>query len=496
MNFIKFLRNNTILLICVSVFLCFSLAILFFTDAFYFLLQQISVWVRQWFGRYYLYLGLGCVLFLLILALLPTGKIVLGKKNEQPEFTRFSWVAMLYSAGMGAGVLLRAVQEPVFMYANPPLNTGSSAELLALEFTFYQWGFTAWAFYALFALILGIAVMKWNQLPLLSSTLKRQVPFPALWDTLDILVILTTVIGVTGAICLGTTQITEGINFLKGGTPFGLDLNTLFLLIICFLAFISAWQGLNKGIKVVSNLNIGLTVILLLYVITQGDLIAILKAFTASLWLYIKDFVPMSLALGNYDPGEQFLRDWTYYYWAFWIAWAPFTGIFIARISRGRTLREFVIGVLVIPSLASFLWFSSFGETAIQFIKTSGGYSGQFSNEFSSIFEFLSLFPGAAIMNPLVIILLIGFLVTSADSAIYVLSMFTDKGNLSPQKKHRLIWAALLAIGGFALLVLSDIRSGIDIINILQLLLIVTSLPFALLIPVITYFFLKRLLRK
>ena len=493
MKSLKFLQENTVLFICIGIFVMFSLSILFFTEVFYDMLSRFSLIVRSWFGRYYLYLGLACVIILLLLALLPYGRIILGKEGEKPEFSRLSWLAMLYSAGMGAGVLLRAVQEPVFMLVNPPLNTKASAQVMALEYTFYQWGFTAWAFYALFALIIGFAVMKRDKKPLLSNILQKQNTCTPLLQGLDILVILTTVIGVTGAICLGTTQITGGVNHLIPEGFYGLDLNIGALVLICVLAFISAWQGLNKGIKMVSNLNIALTTLLFIYVLLQGNLLSILQNFMTAIYYYIIDFVPMSLALGNFDPGETFLKEWTYYYWAFWIAWAPFTGIFIARISRGRSIREFILGVLIIPSLASFIWFSGFGDTAFHLISEQGEYAGQFSDEFASLFEFFSYFPWSGTANILIIILLLGFLITSADSAIYVLSMFTDKGKLHPQKKHRLIWAVLLAIGGVALLVLSDIKAEVDIINILQLLLIITSLPFALLIPLLILLFIKDL---
>lgn len=493
MKSLKFLQENTVLLICVGIFVIFSLSILFFTEVFYDLLSRFSLIIRSWFGRYYLYLGLACVIMLLVLALLPYGRIILGKAGEKPEFSRVSWLAMLYSAGMGAGVLLRAVQEPVFMLVNPPLHTKASDRVMALEYTFYQWGFTAWAFYALFALIIGFAVMKHDKKPLLSSIFQNKNLSNRWLKGLDILVILTTVIGVTGAICLGTTQITGGINYLKPNTVYGLHLNVGALVSICVLAFISAWQGLNKGIKMVSNFNIALTTLLFLYVLVQGNMLSILQNFMAAMYYYLIDFIPMSLALGNFDPGEAFLKEWTYYYWAFWIAWAPFTGIFIARISRGRSIREFILGVLIIPSLASFIWFSGFGDTAFHLISEQGGYSGQFSDEFASLFEFFSYFPWSGTANMLIIILLFGFLITSADSAIYVLSMFTDKGNLHPQKKHRLIWAVLLAMGGIALLVLSDVKAEVDIINILQLLLVVTSLPFALLIPFLILLFLKDL---
>lgn len=491
----EFVRKNKILSASVGILLIFSLLLLFFTETSYALILRMSEVVRERFGRYYLYLGIGCVVLLLSLAILPVGRQRLGKKGETPEFSRWSWIAMLYSAGMGAGVLLRAVQEPVYMYVNPPLKTEVPEHIMALEYTFYQWGFTAWAFYGLFALIIGYSILKRDKLPLISSTVSGLPKLGYTLKGLDLLVILTTVAGVVGAVCLGTTQITAGVNHLSGH-EYGTNFNAAVVLLIFGLAFISAWQGLNRGIRLVSNVNIGLTLALLAFTLIQGDLLSICSSFFRAVYHYVTDLVPMSLAMGDLDPGEKFLQDWTYYYWAFWISWAPFTGIFIARISKGRTIREFITGVLIVPSIASFFWFTVFGNTAIEQIQKAGKYSGQFSDEFTSIFEFFSYLPLPSLINPLIVILLIGFLVTSADSAIYVLSMFSDKGKFHPNKKHRLVWAVLLAVTGVSLLVLGSVRKDIDVLNILQILLIVTSLPFALLIPLITFYFLSGIRKK
>ncbi|WP_224489099.1 BCCT family transporter [Robertkochia flava] len=489
---VEFLQKNRLLFLSTLIIGVTSLLIFLFTETAYLVISETSILVRNIFGRYYLYLGLGCVLFLLVIAILPFGRKRLGKTGTPPEFSTLSWLAMLYSAGMGAGILLRAVQEPVYMYHHLPLNTGISRNEMALEYTFYQWGLTPWAFYGLFALILGYTMSPQKPMLLMSRTLTRAKTLTWPLRALDLMVVLTTVAGIIGAVSLGTTQIMGGINFLLD-SAFDFKLNASILILIFTLAFISAWQGLNKGIKWVSNINIALTTMLLLFTVAQGEIMNILTALAMSVYHYIFDFIPLSLASGIFDPGKEFLTNWTYYYWAFWLSWAPFTGIFIARISIGRTIRQFILGVLVIPSLASFTWFTVFGSAAFDIIKASGAYKGQFSDEFSSIFEFFSYLPFASWINPLILVLLVGFLVTSVDSAIYVLSMFSDKGKIHPNKKHRLIWAVLLGLSGVALLFLSTIREKTDVLNILQILLITTSLPFALLIPVIVFQFLKRI---
>ncbi|WP_224483750.1 BCCT family transporter [Robertkochia aurantiaca] len=491
----SYVNRNKLLVFSVLLILIFSLGMILFTEAVFQLTSVLSAWIRSLFGRYYLWLGLGCVLLLCGLALSPLGSKRIGKATDRPEHSRWSWIAMLYSAGMGAGVLLRAVQEPVYMFLNPPVSTGEPAPVVALEYTFYQWGLTAWAFYALFALIIGYAFFTKGKLILVSAAVENQVRNKRILKTIDLLVILTTVIGVVAAICLGTTQITGGLSFLSK-YDLGIETNITFLILIMTLAFISVWSGLNRGIKSISNFNILLTLSLLFFTMVMGDMSGILISFFNSLWEYIKDFILLSLAWGDYNPGEVFLKDWTYYYWAFWISWAPFTGVFIARISKGRTIREFVLGVMIIPSLASFFWFSVFGHTAMSLITEWGSYSGQFSDEFSSIFVFFSFLPFDFVINPLIIILLIGFLVTSVDSAVYVLSMFSDRGVTDPNKKHRLLWSVLMALTGIGLLILSNVRQEIDVLNILQIMLIVTSLPFSFFIPYITFHFVRELSTK
>ncbi len=462
---------------------------------FYYTIERVSIWVRTWFGDFYLYLGLFCVLFILVLALSPFGKQKLGKPQDTPEFSRWAWIAMLYSAGMGAGILLRAVQEPVFMQQNPPIQTGVSSEIIALEYTFYQWGFTAWAFYGLFALIIGYYLFSKGRSALISSSIQSITKRKGVTHSIDILATITTVFGLVGAVGLGTTQINGGLNHLTTGN-LGLWTTIGITLCIATLAFLSVWKGMHKGIKRISTLNIWITLGILLFVFIQSDMIASISVFAKALTHYIKDFIPLSLAIGNYDPGEAFLTDWTYYYWAFWLAWAPFTGIFIARISRGRSIRELLLGVLIIPALGTFFWFSVFGNSAFTLIDNWGSYNGQFGDVFSSIFVFFESYPFASFLNSITITLLISFLVTSVDSAVFVLSMFTDKGNPTPQRKHRLIWSICITVFAIAMILLGNARPEINVLVALQKLLIITSLPFALFMVVMVGVFIRDIFKK
>lgn len=457
------------------------------------------MWVREWFGTFYLWLGLGCVFFILALSLSPFGKRKLGPSEAIPEFSRGAWIAMLYSAGMGAGILLRAVQEPVFMQQHPPIQTGVEVEIIALEYTFYQWGFTAWAFYGLFALVLGYYLYNSKTPVLISATLGNfsKKTFFSRWSnaSIDLLTILTTVFGLIGAIALGTTQINGGLNHIFTA-EFGMGTTIGLVVLISLLAFISVWSGMHKGIKMISSWNIWITLAILVFIFAQSDVIGVLSNFGTSLYHYILDFIPLSIAKAPFDPGQEFLTDWTYYYWAFWLAWAPFTGVFIARISKGRTLQELLIGVLIIPSLGTFFWFSVFGTSAFQLIESWGTYSNEFGNVFSSIFVFFEHYPLASVLNIITLVLLVSFLVTSMDSAVFVLSMFTDKGKENPSKKHRLIWSVCIAVFSVAILLLGNAKANIDVLIALQKLLIITSLPFALFIVLMVILFLRHLINR
>ena len=471
----------------------FTLVVFLFTTESYNSIESASLWVRNHFGFFYLYLGLGCVLLLLILALSPLGSLRLGGVDERPEHSNWAWISMLYSAGMGAGILLRAVQEPVYMQQNPPYNSTLSPEALALEYTFFQWGFTPWAFYGLFAMIVGYALFTKHKKVRVSSTIEDTVTNKLARQGIDIITIITTVFGLIAAVGLGTTQINGGLNHLSESV-YGLGTTLALAILISVLAFISVWRGVNKGIKVISKVNIIITVILLTYVFVINDMGTIFIEFFKAIFAYLVDFIPMSIAFSSYDPGIAFLTDWTFYYWAFWLAWAPFTGIFIARISRGRSIRQLLLGVMIIPSLGSFFWFSVFGTSAFQMIESWGQYQGEFDNVFSSIFVFFGNYPAAGLLNFTTILLLISFLVTSVDSAVLVLSMFTDQGKKTPRRTHRLLWSVFVLLSTLALIILGHAKEEINVLVAIQKLLIITSLPFSLFMVVMTAIYIRQVL--
>lgn len=488
----NFIQKNPLLVFSIVFLSLFSIGIFNHTEYAMKTIEKTALFVREYFGTFYLILGFSCVVFMIILALSPLGKIRLG--TSQPEHSLWSWIAMLYSAGMGAGILLRAVQEPVFMQQNPPFKSPLSNETLALEYTFYQWGFTPWAMYGIFALIIGYYLYNHHRNVLMSSVIKDSFDHSFLNNSIDILTILTTVFGVVAAIALGTTQINGGMNHLLD-TKLGVNFIFVIIILISIISLISALLGINKGIKLLSKLNILISLFLLGFVFLQSNMLAIIQQFGQSFYHYIVDFIPMSLALGAYNPGKEFLTGWTYYYWAFWLAWAPFTGIFIARISKGRTFRQFVLGILLIPSLGTFLWFTTFGVSAFTLIENWGSYNHEFENVFTSIFIFFEAFPIQGFINTVTVFLLITFLITSIDSAIFVLSMFTDHGNQTPSKNHRIIWGIIIPIVTISLVLLGNIFPEINVLDAMSKLLIITSLPFAILTVIMVTLFIQKIFK-
>jgi glycine betaine transporter len=475
-------------LLSILIIIAFCFVAFLFPNSVKDIIQFVSTQTLEFFGYYYLYLGGFVVLLCLGLAFSPWGKIRLGKTNEKPEYSYWAWIAMLYSTGMGAGLLLRAVQEPVFYWLHPPIHVAYATKHLALQYTFFHWGFTPWAFYGLFALIISFFFYNLER-PLLSSALlegkwKHKISEVAMDST----TIISTILGVVAAVGLGSRQILGGSHFLWKTSESVIFL-IFIILIISILATISASSGLSKGIQLISKLNISITLLLLLFTFLHGNWVEIAKDFFWSFFYYLRDFFVMSLNLGKYKSSDDFLRDWTCFYWAFWLAWTPFTGVFIARISRGRTIREFLLGTLLVPSIGTFVWFAVFASSAFLQIEKSGGYQEQFDSIYSAIFIFFSYLQGSTISNYTILFLLFTFLITSIDSAIFVLSMFTDKGNPQPPLTHRLLWGALLCLLAIAIVWLG----GENLLRSVSNLLIIFALPFSFIYLLMIFIFLMKL---
>lgn len=482
-------KQPILLQLTVSVLLIFLIAVFFFHTTLPSLLSGWTTWVLSFFGGYYLYLGLGAVLLMVVLAILPLGKIKLGA--QKPEFGWLSWIAMLYSTGMGGGLMLRAVQEPVFYFQNPPREVGIDPKTFALEYTFFHWGFTPWAFYGLMALIVSYNIYIKEGSALSSSALLGRMHHPWLAGFLDLLTVLCTLFGVVAGVGLGSRQLMEAVSYWTGA-DFATDLVILPIFLVSAIAMLSAYFGVRRGISLLSNLNIGGASVLLLFTWIAGNNWDAVKYFVAALGAYLVDFLPMSVNGGEAKVGESFLKDWTYFYWAFWLSWAPFTGVFIARISKGRTIRELAMGTLFVPALGTFLWFAVFGTNGMALIESGAADATVFSSIYSSLFNFFSHFPFPLVSNLLVTFLVLTFLITSIDSAIFVLSIFSDEGKAEPRPRMRLFW-------GISIFVFTSLLVWLgreELLEAVSNLLILFALPFSFVFLFLTIQFIKMLIKK
>jgi glycine betaine transporter len=411
------------------------------------------------FGWFYLITMTLFVVFCVWVALSKHGKIKLGKPDEKPEFSTISWFAMLFSAGMGVGLVFWGIAEPLNHYVNPLNMAGGTAEAadFALKTSFFHWGLHPWAAYGVLALALAYMQFRHDKpaqissvfIPLIGEARARG----TIGKTVDVLAIFATVAGVATSLGMATLQVTSGFNFLFGIPETNL-VRLLVIGVITILFMISAITGVDKGIKYLSNINISLAGLIMIICLIVGPTVLIINNFTNSFGIYMSSLVRDSFKISS-DPWYGW---WTIFYWAWWIAWAPFVATFIARISRGRTIREFIGGVLFAPTLASFVWFAILG--------TMGMNTGMEVAEEAiavtetAFFVVMQNFPFGGLISMIAVILLITFFITSADSATFVLGMLSDKGNQNPTVQRKITWGviqsglaiALMLSGGLGML--------------------------------------------
>jgi glycine betaine transporter len=483
------LQNSTRIVTGLFCFL-FLLASLAFPAFFKTKLGEWTTEILEVFGGFYLFLGFAAVAVMVLIALSPMGGKKLGK--GEPEYSWFSWIAMLYSTGMGAGLLLRAVQEPVFYFTDPPRESSLSPGDFALEYTFFHWGFTPWAFYGLFGLVIASNLFHKEKTILSSSILPSRFRDSLGAVAMDSLTIICTLLGVVAAVGLGSRQLLDAIGYWLEWEAISSEQAIFPVLLICALATVSAYSGVNKGIRILSNLNIGLAIGLMLFTWYIGSSGIVTGALMRSFGGYLYDFIPMSLNLNGQKVSHQFLTDWTIFYWAFWLAWAPFTGVFIARISKGRSVRAFVIGTMLIPSVGTFLWFSVFGANAFALIEAGLVSADKFESIYSAIFNFFAAFPHSGLSNSVTTILIITFLVTSVDSAIFVLSMFSDGGKTEPSRKIRLFWGFSIPLFTIAVI----LTGKEQLLGSVSQLLILFALPFSFLFAGMVGYFIFRTIKE
>lgn len=452
--------------------------------------NQLQEFITSSFGWYYLLVVTGIVLFCLFFAVSPMGQITLGKPNEQPEYSTMSWFAMLFSAGMGIGLVFWGAAEPLSHYAISPATEDPetvAAFRESMRFTFFHWGIHAWAIYAVVAMPLAYFQFRKGEPGLISSTLKplfgERMNGP--WGTvINVMAVFATVIGVATTLGFGAVQINGGLSYLFG-IPLNFFVQVIIIIIVTGLFILSAWSGVSKGIKYLSNGNMILAGLLLLLVIVLGPTLFIFDSLTNTIGLYLQNLPRMSFrAAPITESHREWINQWTVFYWAWWISWAPFVGIFIARVSRGRTIREFLIGVLLMPTLLSFLWFSVFGSTAIDVQRSGIDLTGFLTEE--TLFAMFNAIPWSMVLSVVAILLLSIFFITSADSATFVLGMQTTYGSLQPSNYVKLTWG--ISQSAIAIILLS--ANGLDA---LQNALIIAALPFSFILILMMISFYKAL---
>ncbi|MFJ7828065.1 BCCT family transporter [Psychrobacillus sp. NPDC096623] len=452
---------------------------------------NIKTFVASSFGWYYMIL----MTFMLVLSIFfifsRYGKIRLGKDTDRPQFSTITWIAMLFSAGMGIGLVFYGAAEPLSHYAIAPAtaepNT-SAAFKESLRQTFFHWGFHVWAMYGVVALSLAFFQFRKGEAGLISSTLKpifgKKMVGP--WGTLvDVLAVFATAFGVATSLGFGAVQINAGLNYLFG-FKIGIMTQIIIIVIVTVLFVASAWSGLSKGIKYLSNTNLILALALLGFVIIFGPTLLIFDMLTDSFGGYLGNIVQMSFRTSPLNSSNrEWLDNWTIFYWAWWISWAPFVSMFIARVSKGRTIREFVSGVLVAPTLLGAFWFSAFGTTAIDFQKRGVADLAQASTELT-IFEMFNVMPFPAVVSVFAVLLIASFFITSADSATFVLGMQSTNGSLTPPNKVKLAW-------GITLSVIAIILLSVNGLDALQNTIIIAALPFSFVMLLMIFSLIKAL---
>lgn len=424
------------------------------------------------------------------------GDIKLGPDHSQPDFSYHSWFAMLFSAGMGIGLMFFGVAEPVMHYLSPPVGTPETvaAAKEAMRLTFFHWGLHAWAIYAVVALILAFFSYR-HGLPL---TL-RSALYPIIGDKIygpighavDIFAVIGTVFGVATSLGYGVLQVNAGLNHLFG-VPVNETVQVILIVVITALATLSVVSGLDKGIRILSELNLGLALLLLTLVLILGPTVLLLKSFVENTGGYLSELVSKTFNLYAYEPkSSSWLGGWTLLYWGWWLSWSPFVGMFIARVSRGRTIREFVTGVLFVPAGFTLLWMTVFGNSAIHLIMTEGAtdLARVVQQDVSlALFNFLEHFPFSNVLSFIAMAMVVVFFVTSADSGAMVVDTLASGGSSNTPIWQRIFWAALMGIVAIALLLAGGLGA-------LQTVTIASALPFSVILLISIYGLLKALRR-
>lgn len=435
-------------------------------------------WINTNFSWFYI-LSVAIILIVVVFLFFSRyGDIKLGPDHSKPDYSTASWLCMLFAAGMGIGLMFWGVAEPVTHYLTPPDAEPRTIEAAreSMKLVFFHWGLNAWAIYAVVAVILGYFSFR-HGLPL---TL-RSALYPLIGNKIyggwghavDIFAVIGTVLGVATTLGFGVQQINAGLNHLYG-VPMGVGIQSVFIILTMMVAGVSVFSGLDKGVKRLSEFNMVLAIFLLVFVLVLGPTLFILQTFMQNLGGYLSEIVDRTFNLYAYNTSD-WVGNWTIFYWAWWLAWSPFVGSFIARISRGRTIREFIAGAMLVPAAFTLLWMTVFGDTALHLIiyDNVNELADTVNSDYAmALFAFLEHFPLSSIISGLAVIMVFVFFITSADSASMVIDMFASNGRSDTPIWQSLFWAGVIAVVTIALMYSNGLQA-------LQTASIIGALPFA-----------------
>ncbi|MGW1666250.1 BCCT family transporter [Streptomyces microflavus] len=431
----------------------------------------------------------------LMIAFSRFGAIRLSRDDAPPEFSNFSWIAMMFSAGMGIGLIFYGVGEPVTHYLSPPPSSGAEpqsagAASAAIEYSFFHWTLTPWAIYGIVGLALGYASFRQGRgnrlsavfVPLIGARRANGV----FGKILDLLAVFATVFGTATSLGLGALQIAIGLD-LTAGLDQGTGVQLVIIAVLSAAFVISAFTGLHGGVKWLSSINLVIAAALMLFVFVAGPTVYLMDVLPSSVGGYLDQLLPMASRTGAFGS-ENWLGMWTVFYWAWWLSWAPFVGTFIARISKGRTIREFLLAVLLVPSGATALWFVVLGGTGIRLAETGAVDMAEKAKEGTeaTLFAMLDALPLSTMTAWVAMILIMMYFVTSADSASLVMGSLTSRGALHPRRWLVVTWGLLMAAVAAALLVAGGLES-------LQSATILVALPFVVVMLFLCWSLLREL---
>ncbi|ASK66310.1 choline transporter [Brachybacterium avium] len=485
--------SKPVFFISAGIILLAVLFALLLPDAFNSAISTLNSTVVNSIGWYYVLIVTAFVFFAIVIAASRMGQIKLGKDDDKPEFSMFSWFAMLFAAGMGIGLVFWGAAEPLTFYseAGAPPNAAGLADPdraeRALGQTFLHWGLHAWGIYVIVGLAVAYAVhrkgrpvsIRWALEPILGKRTDTWIG-----DVIDIIALVGTLFGIATSLGFGVNQIAAGLDHL-GVLPNSTTVQIIIILVVTGLATLSAASGVDKGIKILSNLNMGLAALLLITVLILGPTLFLLRDVVSNIGFYLQNFLQLAFQTLPFrgEEGATWISGWTTFYWGWWISWSPFVGVFIARISKGRTVREFITGVLLVPTALTFLWFTVMGGTAlyksviegIDFTDADGAIDAN-----TALFDTFAQLPAGAVLSGVAVILVSIFFITSADSGAFVMDMIAHKGDPNPPRITRIFWAATSGVIAAVLIWVSSLSGdGASGMEGLQALALLSALPFS-----------------